>query len=130
MGNTERFWLDGRFIPEYMADKTSVAELGEKFIWTDGSKMDYKNWNSESRARNCSKKMCPPGEPQQSETHLCLHGGVSSMQEPEPFQNREEATDTEVKCASWGNQVDCITKLPFVCKKVKGPRFFQVPWSA
>ena len=50
------------------------------------------------------------------------------IQAAEVEENREEVTDTEVKCASWGNQVDCTTKLPFVCKKAKGRgKFLDLP---
>jgi len=119
-GNTEKFWLDGIFLTEFKPNTTSTSELGEKFIWTDGSKMDYKNWNKISRARNCSQgDDCPPGEPQQSDTNLCLHGGVSEIRAPVP--QREVATDDH--CTTWGNQESCTKKLPFVCKRAKGQKF-------
>merc|ERR1711934_1342240 len=119
-GNTEKFWLDGIFIIEFMPNMTSTSELGEKFIWTDGSKMEYKNWNKISRVRNCSQgDDCPPGEPQQSDTNLCLHGGVNEIRAP--VQQREVATDDH--CTTWGNQESCTKKLPFVCKRAKGQKF-------
>ena len=123
-GNTEKFWLDGIFIIEFMPNMTS--ELGEKFIWTDGSKMDYKNWNKISRARNCSQgDDCPPGEPQESDTNQCLHGGVDEIRAP--VQQRKVATDDH--CTTWGNQESCNTKLPFVCKRAKVQRrdYFAIP---
>ena len=43
------FWLDGRFIREYLGFQNK--DYGKKFIWTDGSKMIYQKWEKRSNYR-------------------------------------------------------------------------------
>ena len=55
--DTDKFWLGGRLLTEYKQNDTSREDLRKKFIWTDGTRMDYKNWNDISRPRckSCSQ---------------------------------------------------------------------------
>ena len=142
-GPRQPFWLDGRFIRDYVkkhnGSLTSPTKLSERFIWTDGSKMEYRNWNKNSNPRNCSGSNCPLGEPQDSPTKLCLHGAVDSLgkgKEPRPPLNAlggniegkgqgkgkgEGRWPTQGDCYTWGNQEECSKPMAFVCKKRRFP---------
>ena len=114
------FWLGGRYIREIGIPGGSV---GDRFIWTDGSQMKYTNWNKDSQPRNCSTGDCPYGEPQDSESNLCLHGGVNNIRlagkrrEGKGKGKAREPPKEMGKCYTWGNQRGCLEQLSFVCKR-------------
>ena len=122
MNDGVKFWLDGRFLTEYMPLNDTREDLREKFIWTDGSEMIYQNWNKKSKDRS-GRYVGTPGEPQLPEgveDHLCLHAGVEHQIVDRPAP-KQQMTEDET-CESWGNQESCITMLPFVCKRAWGYR--------
>ena len=118
------FWLDGRFIREYLGAQNE--EYGRKFVWTDGSKMNYTNWEKRSNYRKtggCGRPWGEPlgcfGEPQDLPTSLCLHGGVDLIGTVSA-KARSAAEERGPRCYTWGNQQNCKAKLPFVCKRASG----------
>jgi len=131
------FWMDGRFIRDSLSQQNQKqnggilrpTEIAARFIWTDGSKMDFTNWNKRSNPRNCSDN-CPLGEPQDSPTNLCLHGAVDyygakagkGKTAPPPNVGKGKGKGlTQPHCYTWGNQKECSERMIFVCKKQKSP---------
>ena len=113
------FWLDGRFFREYLGAKNK--EYGRKFVWTDGSKMNYTNWEKRSNFRKkggCGHKGQCFGEPQDLPASLCLHGGVDLIGTISA-KAKAAAIEEEQRCYTWGNQQTCTAKLPFVCKRAR-----------
>ena len=128
------FWLDGRFIREYKRNNNrQYTKLSERFIWTDGTPMQYMHWNKASRPRNCTRGFCPPGEPQDSSTNLCLHGGVYSLgSSGKKIHNGQCGRYAYWPGYTWGNEHDCTEKMAFVCKRKQGyfspyPQFAGTP---